>query len=221
MLFRSEPKVLVKAGDKNVKDDVCKQSDIVSKAFVVDPSTKGVGGGIAYLVKPTGDYKATEEALLEKAPEVVIDQVGCEFTPYVSVVHKDQKLSFTSKDPVGHNVRFSPFNKSNPALNTMVTAGGKLAYAPKEAERRPTEVFCDIHPWMKSYFFIVDNPFATVTQPDGSFEIKDVPAGTQMLVVWQGAVGYANEGGNKGMSVTVKAGEATDVGDVKITKAPK
>ena len=118
-------------------------------------------------------------------------------------------------------VRFAPFNKANPALNTMVTAGNKLSYAPKDAEKRPTEVFCDIHPWMKSYFFIVDHPFATVTQSDGTFEIKDVPAGTPMLVVWQSAVGYASEGGNKGMSVTVKAGEATDVGDVKITKAPK
>lgn len=210
-------KLDVKEGDPKVKDEVCKKTDIVNKDLVVDPATKGVGNAIAYLVKPTGDYKATEEALLEKNPKVVIDQVGCEFLPYAAVVHKDQKLIFKSSDPVGHNVHFTPMG-SNPAMNQMLPPNGSMTYAIKKEERRPTPVVCDIHPWMKSYFFIIDHPFGVVTSPDGSFEIADVPAGTQMMVVWQGAKGYVNEGGNKGMKVTVKAGETTDVGEVKITK---
>jgi hypothetical protein len=71
---------------------------------------------------------------------------------------------------------------------------------------------------MKGYFFIVDHPFAVVTQADGSFEITGVPAGPQKLVVWQETKGYVNEGKAQGMSVTVPAGGVVDVGAIKLPK---
>ena len=37
---------------------------------------------------------------------------------------------------------------------------------------------------------IFDHPFFAVTGPDGSFEIKGVPAGDQNVVVWQEKIGY-------------------------------
>ena len=60
------------------------------------------------------------------------------------------------------------------------------------AERRPIAVACDIHSWMKAWIMVFDHPFFAVTGPDGSFEIKGVPAGEQHLVVWQEKVGYVN-----------------------------
>lgn len=209
-------KVAVKAGDPKVKDDVCKKADITDKELVVDPATKGVGNAFAYLVKPAGDYKATEEAFLEKNPEVVIDQEGCEFLPYATVIHKDQKVTFKSSDPVGHNVRFQTFNSGS--INQMLPPNGKMNFAVKKEERRPTQVLCDIHPWMKGYFYVVDHPFAVVTKPDGSFEITGVPAGAQNLAIWQAAKGYVGTGAAKGTAVTVKAGEVTDLGDIKFSK---
>jgi len=210
------PKVEVKKDDPRVKDAICKVEEHVNRELVIDPATKGVANGFAYLVKPTGDYAATEKELLAKNPQVVFDQVHCEFIPYAAVVHKDQKLIFKSSDPVGHNIRFNSF--ANGGFNQMVPTNGQLTIPIKKEERRPTPLECSIHPWMTGYFFIVDHPFAVVTKPDGSFEISGVPAGPQQLVVWQGKGGYATEGGNKGMKVEVKAGEVSDVGDVKITK---
>ena len=212
------PKIAVKKGDPNVKDAVCKANDIINRDIVVDPATKGVADAFAYLVKPAGDFSAAEKALLEKTPEVVVDQINCEYVPYATVVHKDQKLIFKSSDPVGHNVDFKPFSPMNPAINQMLAPNGKVAYAIKKEERRPTAAVCSIHPWMKGWVFIVDNPFAVVTKPDGSFEIKGVPAGAQQLVLWQSTKGYVTEGGNKGMAVIVKSGETTDVGEIKIAK---
>jgi hypothetical protein len=65
---------------------------------------------------------------------------------------------------------------------------------------------------MKAYVMVFDHPFFATTAPDGSFEIKGVPAGEQSLVLWQEKVGYVNPEKAKGMSVTVRAGEVTDVG---------
>ncbi len=215
-----EPKV--EAGAANSKDPVCKAKPIYNKDLVVDPSTKGVANAYAYLLTPTGGYsaadkpivEAAEKALVAKTPKVVVDQVGCEYVPYASVVFKDQKLTFKSSDPVGHNVDFKPFN--GPAINPMLPPNGKFDYTIKKAEKRPTAATCSIHPWMKGYVFIVDNPYAVVTHPDGSFEITGVPPGEQHLILWQSTKGYVSAGGAKGMPITVKAGETTDIGEIKI-----
>lgn len=212
------PKVAVKKGDPNVKDPVCKAEEILNKDLTVDPATKGVANGIAYLVNLTGDASAAEKALLAKQPQVVIDQINCEYVPYASVVYKDQKLTFKSSDPVGHNVDFKPMGKGNAAINPMLPPNGKIDYTIKAAEKRPTAVNCSIHPWMKGYVYIADNPFAAVTKADGSFEITGVPPGEQHLIVWQSTKGYVTTGSGKGMAVTVKAGETTDLGAIKITK---
>jgi hypothetical protein len=209
-----KPKVLVKKGDPTVKDPVCKVEEIVSKEITVDPATKGIADGFAYLVSPTGDYSSTAKALVEKTPEVVVDQINCEYVPYASVVYKDQKLSFKSSDPVGHNVDFKPFN--NPPINPMLPPNGSVKYPIKAAEKRPAKAICSIHSWMAGYVLIADNPFAVVTKADGSFEIKDVPAGEQHLIVWQSSKGYVTPGAAKGIAVAVKAGETADVGEIKL-----
>jgi len=208
-------KVEVVKGDPKVKDAVCKVNQIVSKEITVDPATKGIADAIVYLVKPVGDFGAAQKALLAKTPSVVIDQVNCEFVPYVAVVQKDQKLTFKSSDPVGHNVHLSPFN--NPQINTMLPPNGSLPYAIKQEERRPTKLVCDIHPWMSGYIFILEHPLATVTKADGSFEISGVPPGEQHLVVWQSRNGIVSEGGNKGVAITVPADGTVEVPVIKMT----
>ena len=118
-----------------------------------------------------------------------------------------------SSDPVNHNVRYAAF--TNAAFNQILAPKGELEVK-LVAERRPILVACDIHSWMKAYLMVFDHPFFAITGPDGSFEIKGVPAGEQNLVVWQEKVGYVNPEKAKGMPVTVKAGEVTDVGAVTI-----
>ncbi len=210
-----EPKIDVVKGDPKVKDPVCKANNIVSKKITIDPQTQGIANAMVYLVKPAGDFSAAEKALLAKNPEAVIDQIGCEFIPYAIFVHKDQKLIFKSSDPVGHNVRFQAFN--NGSVNTMLPPNGKMPFAIKKEERRPTEIHCDIHPWMNGYFFIIEHPLFAVTKADGTFEITGVPAGDQQLVVWHSDPGYVSGGAAKGQKVTVPAGGTVDAGTFKIS----
>jgi hypothetical protein len=207
------------AKGKSTKDpNVCAATGaIMSRDLVVDPKTKGVAYGIVFLFKPKGDSTGQVRELLEKHPKVELDQKGCEFQPYVLPFHKDQKLILKSSDPVGHNVRFTGFN--NPGVNQMLPANGEFEVKNLVAESRPMELRCDIHTWMKGYLLVLDHPFFATTAADGSFEIKGVPSGAQNLIVWQGKVGYVNPGFGRGMPVTVKDGEASDVGELKIDPA--
>jgi len=43
---------------------------------------------------------------------------------------------------------------------------------------------CDQHEFMQGFFLPVENPHYAVVKDDGTFEIKDVPAGKHKLVAW-------------------------------------
>lgn len=216
-----EPAVIVKKGDKDVKDgEVCAVGNLLSRELVVDPATKGIRYGFVFLKTPSGKNPEAEKALLAKEPEVLIDQKNCEFLPYAAVAFTGQKVIFKSTDPVGHNLRYSGFR--NPAKNVVLPPNGQIEEK-LQAERLPLELKCDIHPWMKGWLLPLDHPFFAVTREDGSFEITGVPEGKQTLIVWQEKVGYVNPEGSKGTEVVVKAGGTVDVGVVTLdpTKVKK
>ncbi len=206
----------VKKGDTAAKDAaVCAAQDVPDEDYVVDPATNGVANGFAYVVGPKGTNPDAEAALLSKTTEVVVDQKGCRFIPHAVAMHKAQSLTFKSTDPVGHNIRYTTF--ANGGMNQMLAPNGSMSKTFTAAERNPTELRCDIHPWMNGYFMVFDHPFFAVTKADGSFEIKGVPAGAQKVIVRQEKAGFVTKGGNKGVDVQVTAGGVADMGDIVLT----
>jgi hypothetical protein len=207
-------KVLEPLGKAEKDPTVCaKDAPILDHSLVVDPKTKGVRYGFAYIVSPKGSNPEAVKALVAREPVVEIDQKNCEFRPHSSAMMggpEGQKLILKSSDPTGHNVHFGAFNNN---LNQMLPPNGQMPVSPVP-ERRPIAVNCDIHPWMKANLMVFDHPYFAVTGEDGSFEIKGVPAGAQQLVVWQERVGYVTTGGTKGMAVEVKPGLVTDIGAI-------
>ncbi|MGP0062352.1 MAG: carboxypeptidase regulatory-like domain-containing protein [Isosphaeraceae bacterium] len=209
-----EPKILEAVGKAAKDPNVCaKNAPVLDQGLLVDPKTKGVAFGLAYLVRPKGTNPEAVKDLLALHPKVELDQKNCAFHPYALAMHQDQTLIVKSSDPIiNHNVRMSAF--TNPGKNQTLGPGGILPLK-LVAERRPIEMACDIHSWMKSYVLVCDHPFFATTAGDGSFEIKGVPAGPQQLVVWHRS-GYVTTGQARGMTVEVKAGEVTDVGEIKL-----
>jgi hypothetical protein len=210
------PEVLAAIGKATKDPEICaRDQSIVSHELEIDPKTKGVAYGFAYILRPKGSNPAAVKALIAKDPKVVMDQKNCEFVPHSVALHQDQILLMKSSDSKSHNVHLSGFNNG---VNQIVQANGELDLK-VVAERLPFEVKCDLHPWMHGRIMILDHPFFAVTGVDGSFEIKGVPPGEQNFVLWQEKVGYVTPGAGGRMPVKVTAGEVTDVGDIKIDPA--
>ena len=211
-------RALIEKGRAQKDPEICaREAAIPNRELVVDPKTKGVVSGFAYLVKPKGSNPGAVKELLAKSPKAELDQKNCEFLPYVQAIHQDQTLVIKSSDPVNHNVRYAAF--ANSPFNQIMAPKGEIEVK-LVAERRPIVMACDIHSWMKAYIMVFDHPFFAVTGVDGAFEIKGVPAGEQNLVLWQERVGYVGftDPAKKaqGMAVTIRAGEVTDLGSVAI-----
>jgi plastocyanin len=201
------PTVLVPQGDTSKKDpQVCAAQTITSQRLIVDPETKGVRYALVYIPRPTAVSPEAESAA--KAANPVFDQRGCVFDPHVMAVMKGTAVTVKSSDPVGHNVHFYLANLSK---NESIQPGSApLTVQPRAAESRPGSVTCDIHPWMKAWWYVANNPYFAVTDEQGNYEIKNVPAGTQKVVVWQEAVLPAFVTASSGDPVEIRADSETN-----------
>jgi plastocyanin len=201
-----KPKELAEKGKAPKDPNVCAaDAPIMSERLVVDESTKGVKNVLIYLPKPTA---VNEEAKSQaQSATIVFDQVKCVFVPHVLGVMTGLKVELKNSDAVNHNINS---RLKNNGFNKLLSASKEESLAVSEAERTPGELTCDIHNWMKAYWMVMDNPYFAVTDATGNYEIKNVPAGTQKVVVWQEAVapkGFVSA--PSGDAVDVKAGDAT------------
>jgi plastocyanin len=113
---------------------------------------------------------------------VEIDQQGCMFVPRVSVAQVGQPLRFLNSDTFPHNVRAAPPKASG--WNFSLGLKGAARTIDVDQPLGVVPIKCDIHPWMAAYLGIYDHPFAAVTDADGEFTLRDIPAGTYVVEAW-------------------------------------
>jgi plastocyanin len=170
-------------------DDTVVTDGKLANVFVYIKDGTAEGG------KKVGDY-----TWAVPTSAVVLDQNGCHYRPHVLGIQVNQKLSVTNSDQTTHNIH------PTPALNKEWNQTQAVGAAPIEQTfTRPETLIpvkCNQHPWMKAYIGVMKHPFYAVSAENGTFEIKNVPAGKYTVVAWK-------EGGAKGtektMEVTVPA----------------
>jgi plastocyanin len=121
------------------------------------------------------------------AEPVTIDQRGCWFEPRVIGMQAGQSLKAVNSDPVTHNIH--PRAKVNREWNQNQPEGAEPAIRKFAYPEVMIRVKCNIHPWMKAWIGVVDNPYFAVTGADGSFEMKNVPPGVYTIEAWQEELG--------------------------------
>lgn len=134
-------------------------------------------------------------------PPAQLDQKKCTYDPHI-VLMQPGDLKVTTSDPIPHNIHSyseanRTYNESMNSLNREIT----LHFA------RPERVSlkCDLHGWMQAYVVVTANPYYAITKHEGRFDLRNVPAGTYQLKVWQETLGEATQ------SVTVEPGKAAKV----------
>lgn len=145
---------------------------------VTAPRKKYIPNTVVYLDSVKGDFKPpTKHALM--------DQKNLEFQPHILPILDGTTVDFRNSDDVAHNV-FSP-DKTADKINLGTWPTGQIrshtfnAHCPDVCD---AVMLCNVHPEMEGYIVILKNPYFSKVDKDGTFSIKDVPAGTYTLKVW-------------------------------------
>jgi hypothetical protein len=207
-----EQDFVVKKGDDSVKDAaVCAAEGVPREEVVVNKDN----GGLRWVIVYIGGKPQVHPDLKEPKGEAELGQKHCQFIPHVLAMRQGQKFIISSDDPITHNTKGDGIkNTFNPAVPPAEPGGRKQIDGPELlAENLPIVVACNIHPHMKAYIGVYAHPDFAVTDENGQFTIENVPAGDQKLNIWH-EKGWG-EGGKEGKAISVKAGETTDLGQIK------
>ena len=141
------------------------------------------------------DFPTTREA-------VVMDQVGCRYTPMVIGAMAGQTVTFRNSDGLLHNVNATPTNNRPFNISQPVNMDTDRTFAEQEVM---IPVRCDVHGWMRGFLGIVNHPYHHVTGEGGTFDLSDLPPGEYVIEAWHSQLGTQEQ------TVTVETGETAQV----------
>ena len=134
------------------------------------------------------------------ATAATIDQKGCTYHPHVFGMVAGQNLEILNSDDTLHNIHSLP--EKNEAFNLGMPVKG-MKYTKKfDKQEVMIRIKCDVHGWMSAYCGVLSHPFFAVTAADGTYTIKDLPAGTYTIEAWHEKLGTQTQ------QVTVGAQES-------------
>ncbi|MGE5254370.1 MAG: carboxypeptidase regulatory-like domain-containing protein [Planctomycetaceae bacterium] len=124
------------------------------------------------------------------------------FRPHILPVLKGTAVDFTNDDTVSHNV-FSPPGAATRFNLGIYGQGVKKTVTFNNLGEVP--LLCSLHPEMIAYVIVLQNPYFAFTDNSGRFEIKNVPAGSYRLQIWQEKLQSSSK------KVVVEAGKTVTV----------
>jgi hypothetical protein len=138
-------------------------------------------------------------------PPTILDQKNCQYVPHVIGVFQGGLVEFHNDDPTMHNIHTMPTVVGNETVD--ISQGPRGAPVTKKFTNAELmmPVRCNNHPWMNAYINVSPSPWFAVTDKNGHFDLKGLPAGQYTLAAVHEKLG------EKTIQVTVPASATTKV----------
>jgi plastocyanin len=145
---------------------------------------------VVYLKSVAGPFPPRKTAM---------DQRKMKFIPHVLTVSQGDTVRFLNNDGLAHNV----YTNDGEGYNLGMWGDGEER--PYTFKKTGTYAqLCNIHPEMLAYVFVGQNPYSTVVDSAGRFELRNVPPGTYTLSIWNSHLSAPEK------QITVERGNATE-----------
>ncbi|MFQ5639085.1 MAG: carboxypeptidase regulatory-like domain-containing protein [bacterium] len=167
------------------KDQVICGAFQYDELFVVSEENHGLKNVVVSVPNVTGSSTAANGSVAK------LDQNKCSYVPHVQVVPPGTTLEILNSDGILHNVH-AYFSEVAPKNTVFNKAQPKFLKKIKQKLDKGTGMYlfkCDVHGHMSAYVAVMDHPYHSVTDENGSFTISNVPAGTYKIEAWHEALG--------------------------------
>jgi plastocyanin len=116
----------------------------------------------------------------------IFDQKDCHFSTHVLAFQAGQELQMSNHDPLAHNIH--PMPHINREWNQILLPGTPpSSYTLDSPEFIPVK--CNIHPWMRGYFVVLQTNYFAVTGEEGRFRLPELPPGKYAVTAWHEVFG--------------------------------
>ena len=179
---------------------VFKNREVCGERVPDDRLVVGPGGGVRFAVVTVDGVRGGKKP--ERDVTLVLDNHGCRFDPHVQVAEVGQWLEIRNSDPILHNA------DARIGMETLFNVGLPPARRVRKPLARPGLVAftCDVrHTWMGAFVAVTEDPYHTVTDAYGAYEIGDLPPGMYTLRVWHEELGTIER------PLTIEAGGTASV----------
>lgn len=143
-------------------------------------------GGLANVVISVRETSRSKDKA-EVSPQV--DQNGCVFQPFMTVIQPGQTLRLHNSDMTFHNIRIvrHQLGTSGSGENLVNLAqparGDENEYCFDEPGVYRLE--CDVHRWMRAWIYVHDGAHAVSTSKDGSYTLnQELKDGSYEVSAW-------------------------------------
>jgi hypothetical protein len=198
--------------------ECCGKYDIRDESLMV-----GQGGGLAnvFVYLRSKPPAISEELAAALSDKVLLDNRDCIFIPHCLVIwYPRQKLHIVNSDPVAQNVAFSPLGDrpANIILSPPPDPAAEAYWEFRRAQAAPVLIKCNYHPWESAYILPRDNPYMAISDMEGNFAIRFLPAGRHEFQLWHERIGYLNtpEWPRGRLVVDIPPGKTLELGTVRL-----
>ena len=165
----------------------------------------GPGGGLKDVVVVVEGVQSGKPFTFTNAQ---VEANVCQFLPFVTVVSDKRQLTVTNRDPVSHDIQGYAYDLAGVDIvlhRPSLTATGTTDIVQLVKGRKVFTMQCGMHPYMQNWGYAIDNPYYAITDPNGSFAIGDLPAGTYHIKAWHPILGSQER------DITVKPNETVSL----------
>ena len=111
----------------------------------------------------------------------------CRANNYIIGIKNSENILIENTDPIQHEIAtyevrniYSDQTSNRPVVPKSSQV--RNAFVRPDAER--FIIKCNLHPFLQTHGFLVENPYYTVTDSNGNFSIENIPPGTYEAVAW-------------------------------------
>jgi hypothetical protein len=157
----------------------CAQANLspVTPPVVVTGANDALANVVVFVKSGLGRYSYP-------APQtpVTLDQKGCMYVPHVVALMVGQPFEVANSDLTLHDIH--PMLRNNRPWSLSELPGRAPVRSTFQNAEFAANVGCMIHPWMRAYLFVFDQPYFAVTSKEGTFSLQNLPPGTYTIEAW-------------------------------------